>query len=133
MTGKDRTTVDKALEGMPFNPGPRRAKLYDTRTALPRIYYGASSEEGDKNLISEGESRRRLNIKRGDQIDLDMQVTRRERIPLAVCEEIDERTFSNIAGVLKGHEGKTLSPALLTDLYTELRQLGQGVREWKPE
>ena len=128
LTGKTRATVTKHLDGVPFKDGPKKAMLYDSQVALERLYRGESTgDEGDP--ISKLEAERQLTIARKQQIDLEMEVTRKERIPLDVVDEIDELALTNIIGMLKAQEGKTLSPELIGDILTELREIGARVKE----
>ena len=119
ITGKTRQTVGKKLDGLPFTDGAKGAKLYDTKTALERIY-GCSTEDGSE-FITAAEAQRQLTIARRQQIDLEMEVTRKERIPLDVIEAVNDRKFRNVAGLLKAHTGKVLDVELLDDIFAELR------------
>lgn len=112
------------LVDLPFEQ-KGRAKLYDSKLALPRIYLGNGS---DPDAPTEAESRRLLNNRRRAQIDLDMEVKRKERIPLDVLEAINERAFSNVAGMLKAHRDKVLDENAINDLLTELRSVAEAVR-----
>lgn len=126
LTGFDRATVSKRLDGLPFDPGPRRAKLYDSTAALAKIYQRGGDDPG--GFVDQAEAQRLLTLKRGEQIDLEMEVTRKERIPLDVLEAANDRVFSNVAGMLKAHEGKTLSAAAIGDMLGELRSVSEAVR-----
>ncbi len=46
-----------------------------------------------------------------------MEVTRKERIPLDVVEEINDEAFSNVAAMLKSHTGKFLTEELVNDIF----------------
>ncbi len=126
-TGKTRATVTKALDGVPFLDGPKSAKLYPSKVALEKIYLG--KDEAGESFVTNQEATRLLTIARREQINLEMEVTRKERIPLDVLTEINERTFSNVAGLLKSHEGKELDTTLINDLFTEFREIGARIRE----
>ena len=52
-----------------------------------------------------------------------MEVTRGDRWPKDDVEAIHEASLSNIAGLLKSHEGKPLSAELIRDIFTELREV----------
>jgi hypothetical protein len=123
LTGKTRATVAKGLDSLPFAEGPKQAKLYDSKAALAKLYL-APSEDGS-DFITPAEAQRQLTIARKQQIDLEMEVTRKERIPLDVIEAGMDRIFSNAAGLLKAHAGKELSETLLSDIFAELRRLGE--------
>ena len=127
LTGKTRATVTKSLDGVAFKDGPKKAKLYDSRVALPKIYQASEADGGE--YVTAQEAQRLLTIARRQQIDLEMEVTRKERIPLDVIEEVNDRAFSNVAGMLKAHEGKTLTAAAIGDMLTELRSVSEVVRQ----
>jgi hypothetical protein len=75
------------------------------------------------------EAQRLLTVARRKQIDLEMEVTRRERVPLEVLEEINEEAFSNVAGMLKANTGKALTEELVNDLYALFRDIAAKVKE----
>jgi hypothetical protein len=122
LTGKTRATVTKHLDGVSFKDGPKKAMLYDSQVALERLYRGESSGD-DGEPISKLEAERQLTIARKNQIDLEMEVTRGDRWPKDDVESIHEASLSNIAGLLKSHEGKPLSAELIRDIFTELREV----------
>jgi len=122
LTGKTRATVTKHLDGVSFKDGPKKAMLYDSQVALERLYRGESSGD-DGEPISKLEAERQLTIARKNQIDLEMEVTRGDRWPKDDVESIHEASLSNIAGLLKSHEGKSLSAELIRDIFTELREV----------
>ena len=59
-------------------------------------------------------------------------ISRRTRIPIDVIEELDNRAFSNIAGILKSRLGKLFDDATLQDCFAELRGIGERIRELGP-
>lgn len=120
LTEYDRETVRKRLEGLAFQKGPKRSQLYDSAKALRLVFSGGNSELSPQDQLA---------LKRTEQIDLDMEVTRGERIPLADAEECNDRAITNCAGILKSHEGKTLTPALIQDLFAELRTMGEALKK----
>ena len=112
LTGKTRATVTKSMDGLTFQPGPKSGKLYDSKLALAKLY-GVTAQEAS----------RLLTIARRQQIDLEMEVLRGERWPSEDVEAIHETSLSNVAGLLKAHEGKALTPELIRDIFTELREV----------
>jgi hypothetical protein len=127
LTGMDRKTISNRLVGVAFvSTGDYKnaAKLYEPRVALPAIYRTASDEN-----VTAAQAAVNLSVARREEIDLNMEVTRKERIPLGILCEINDETFSNVAGLLKSHAGKTLTEELVNDLFTELRSIGAKVKE----
>ncbi len=122
MTGHTRATIRKKLDGVKHEKGERNARLYDSKLALECIYLGAKSDQGE--VITAAEAARRLTVKKGEQIDLEMEIARKERIPISDIEAVNDRVMQNIAGLLKAHVGKPLDETLIGDLFTELRELG---------
>jgi hypothetical protein len=92
------------------------------------IYVGATEDAAGLTLTS-AEASRQLTIARKEQIDLEMEVTRRQRIPLDVLDTINETAFSNVVGMLKAHEGKMLTAAAIGDMLGELREIGARVKD----
>jgi hypothetical protein len=121
LTGKTRATVTKSMDGLTFQPGPKAGKLYDSKLALAKLY-GVAGEDGTGSVTAQ-EASRLLTIARRQQIDLEMEVLRGERWPSEDVEAIHETSLSNVAGLLKAHEGKTLTPELIRDIFTELREV----------
>jgi hypothetical protein len=121
LTGKTRATVTKSMDGLTFQPGPKSGKLYDSKLALAKLY-GVAGEDGTGSVTAQ-EASRLLTIARRQQIDLEMEVLRGERWPSEDVENIHETSLSNVAGLLKAHEGKTLTPELIRDIFTELREV----------
>lgn len=125
-TGKTRPTVRSRLDGLPFEDGGKNGKLYDSKLALEKIYQ--VSDDPDNATITNAEATRQLTIARKEQIDLEMEVTRKERIPLEIIEAVNDRVFSNVAGMLKAHRGKRLTEDGINDILAELRSVGSAVR-----
>lgn len=53
LTGKDISTINKALDGVRFTPGPRRSHLYESKEALALVYSGPGYQEKDLDLTKE--------------------------------------------------------------------------------
>jgi hypothetical protein len=128
LTGKTRKTIRTKLQGVPYEAGKLSQKRYESKVALEIIYVGAT-EGANGAAITSAEAARQLTIARKEQIDLEMEVSRKDRIPLGTLEEINDRVFSNVAGMIKAHEGKTMTPQAIGDRLTELRSIGHAVRE----
>ena len=117
----DRETVRKKVAPLVATPGPKNAKLYESDKAIPLCLGLGGPQDGE--YVDMAEAQRLLTIKRGAQIDLEMEVTRGDRWPKDDVEAIHEASLSNIAGLLKSHEGKPLSAELIRDIFTELREV----------
>ena len=123
-----RETVVKKLSSLVPTPGKHRAKLYPSDQAI-KLVLGLGEAKDGGEFIDYAEAQRLLTVKRGEQIDLEMEVTRRQRIPLDVLDAINETAFSNVVGMLKAHEGKLLTAAAIGDMLGELREIGARVKE----
>lgn len=121
LTGRARGTVKKRVDGLPFEVGERGQKLYNSRDALERIMEVTDS---DGKTINAAEASRLLTIARKEQINLEMEVTRKERVPIEDVSELLDATFANVGGLLKAHRGKTLTDQVIEDIFTELRDAG---------
>ena len=117
----DRDTVRKKVAPLVATPGPKNAKLYESDKAIPLCLGLGGPQDGE--YVDMAEAQRLLTVKRGAQIDLEMEVTRGDRWPKDDVEAIHEASLSNIAGLLKSHEGKPLSAELIRDIFTELREV----------
>jgi hypothetical protein len=117
----DRETVRKKVAPLVATPGPKNAKLYESDKALPLCLGLGGPQDGE--WVDMAEAQRLLTVKRGAQIDLEMEVTRGDRWPKDDVEAIHEASLSNVAGILKAHEGKPLSAELIRDIFTELREV----------
>lgn len=78
LTGRNRATIRKYSANLHSEPGPGNALLFDSKSLLEAIYYG---HNGSGEFISTPEAVRQLTIAKKQQIELDMQITREERIP----------------------------------------------------
>lgn len=128
LTQRDRKTVRAKLMEVPYEDGPRNAKLYESHIALG-VLYGVGADY-KKGVVTPQEAARRLTLKRTEEIDLNMEVTRRERIPLEDVEEHNEQVLGNIAGIFKANEGKQLSPELIQELFAELRRMDEVLNKF---
>lgn len=129
LTGRTRATIRKRLADTPHEKGPHKARLYESSVALEILFRG--NAEGGETL-SLHEEQRLLTRARREEIELNMQVLRKERIPLDDIAEINDRAFSNIAGILKSRLGKFFDDATLQDCFAELCGIGERLRELGP-
>ncbi len=117
-TGKTRSTVTKALDAIPATDGPKRAKLYDSKIAFEAIYCRRGDQPGS-DFISESESRRLLNLRRHEEIGLDMEIKRKERIPVDVLNQVNDDVFQSAAALLKTNKGRSLSEEIVNDIMAQ--------------
>ena len=121
LTGKDRKTVKRRLEGIAHRAGPHGAREYPSDQALEAIIVGAETVDGEK--ITTAEAVRRLTIAKEAEIDLKMQVIRQERIPrddvLVIIDEIQQST----AAILKSCKGKRLDEPKINEILAQLREM----------
>jgi hypothetical protein len=128
LTDCTRATVSKKLQGVKYEDGPHAAKLYNSASAL-RLVLGVAEATEDGEVITQAEAQRLLTIARKKEIEQNMEVTSRERIPLEDVEEINNGTFENICGILKSNVGKELTDDLLADMLAQLREVGAELLE----
>jgi len=129
LTGKTRNTIRKKLGEMKSKPGPHRARLYPSGPALELIYCGTAGTGDKTGFVPAAEAARLLTVARKDQIELEMEVTRKERILLDDLEETNDRVFSNLAGMLKANRGKELTDDLVKDMLQEARNVGVALTD----
>src|SRR5262249_5094554 len=122
LSGKTRETVAKAARELAVREGPGNAKLYKGQDLLNSIYDSGSYLE----------TARQLNIARKQQIDLDMQITRKERIPIDVIREVDNEVHMAIAGILKAHVDKVLTRDFINEIFEQFRNIPESLG-WKTE
>lgn len=135
-TGKTRENIGKWIDGLDKKKGPGNSWTFDSADALSRIYLRrtdseqASNTEDANAYIDQQEANRLLAVLRGEEIKLGMEVTSKKRIPLELCEEVNDRAFSNVAGMLKSNEGKMLTGESINDMLTELRTVSEAISKW---
>ena|SRR5215471_1513257 len=114
-TGKDRKTIRKRIDTLPHDPKRR----VDSIPALEAIYYGTGPS--GNGFISTPEAVRQLTIAKKDEIDLEMQIKRGDRVPIEECRRADNEIYMAIAGIIKANRGKTLSENLINEIFDMLR------------
>lgn len=124
LTSKTRETVGKALRNIRSEPGPNNAKFYPSDVALERVY--GVFEKGD--AVSLVDAQRQLAVARRQEIEVNIEISRKERIPLEDVNEVNEEALMNVAGVLKAHVGRVLTMESVNDMFTELRGVGDKLK-----
>lgn len=129
LTGKSPTTVTRRAANLPFLGGENgTAKKYEAPALLEALYC-VGTGGGDSSSVSTEQAQKELAIARKQQIDLQNEVLRKERIPLEVVEQINQEAFANMAAMLKAHLGKTLTEELINDINTQHRDIADKVKE----
>jgi hypothetical protein len=127
LTGKDRKTIRKLLTELPAQPGPHRARLYDSARALETIYCA----NGDSAFVTTAEAFRRLTIAKEIQVRVQTEIVRGERIPREDVESVCALVFTSIRGVIKASKLPIESCNEIFDSLraatTELRQIADEV------
>lgn len=112
-TGKDRRTIKKRLDGIAQTDGK-----FDSKAALEAIFLDFG---GDDEKITTPEAVRRLTIRKDAEIALDMEIKRKERIPIDDIKTAQNEAFQAVAGTLKANCGKVLDLALINEISATIR------------
>ena len=114
-TGKDWRTIKKRIDKLAHDNSGK----VDSATALEAIYCGLAKENG--GFISTPEAVRQLTIAKKSEIDLEMEIKRGDRIPIADCLAVDNEVFQAIAGTIKANRNKQLSEEVTNEIFDNLR------------
>jgi hypothetical protein len=60
---------------------------------------------------------------RADKLEIETQSVRKERIPLSIILEEEDKIFKFIAGTLKANCDKTLTRELINEIFAEFRDM----------
>lgn len=129
LTGLDRQTVRKRLAGVPFRrdgDNEKAWKYYDSTVALFKVCLSRKSESSNADRLSPQDA---LAVAKKTEIDLNIEIKRKERIPLEDLEEINDEAYSNAAGLLKASLGKELTEEVISDILSQFRETGNKIRE----
>ena len=119
-TGKDWRTIKKRIDKLNHD---NRGRV-DCASALESIYCGNGSN-GNGEFIGTPEAIRQLTIAKKQEIDLEMEIKRRERIPIEDCTEVDNEILQAVAGLLKANRNKLLSDDVINELFGNMREWAQ--------
>jgi hypothetical protein len=119
LTQKDRKTIRYLLANLKPEPGPRGAKLYPSNLALETIYLGS------EGAITNAEAVRQLNIAKKAEIDLQMSITRGERIPIDDVNEAVGQVFAAIRGIVKA----SLPVDRANEVFDEMRRVCDWIQQ----
>jgi hypothetical protein len=120
-TEKTRATVMKKIGDLPKQDGPKQAKLYNSAQAMEAIYGREVREDGtvDESTMSNAEANRLLTIARRKQIDLEMEVLKKQRPRIEDVIDIFGAALDDVAGIIKGSE---LSEDRKKDIMARLKE-----------
>ncbi len=121
-----REKIGKVAEPLPFNEGPKGAKLYEASRLVPMLYLGATGDSATA-AMTEAESRRQLNLCRKEEIELDMQIKRGERIPSSDAISIMGSVFAYVVAVLKRSVGKQFTEESFNEVMREMKEATEQV------
>jgi hypothetical protein len=108
-TGKDRRTITTRLKDLAHVDGAKGAYLYEASEALELIYTPGGKAD--------------LDAKRCEQIDLDMEIKRKLRIPIGIPRVANDQALQSVAAHLKAAKGKKLTPELINNLLDKFREI----------
>ena len=122
LTGYDPKTVKRRVGDLPFTSGEKGAMMYESVPALARVYAVEQSVDGQ---MSNSQAASLLNQAKIKDLELDGEIKRKERIPRAVVEAVNEEAITAVVGMLK----KYLPNEVLTEVLSELRAVGSKLKE----
>ncbi len=76
---------------------------------------------------SESQTRQGLNKRRDENLRIQNETLRRERVPVVDLIRVNEMVHGDIAARLKARVGQTLDQHTLNDILAELREAGENV------
>lgn len=115
LTGHTRATVTKYLSGFKSQPGEKGAESYESTEVL--LLRAPTS--GGK--ISNADAIRDYNVIRTEQVELDIEIKKKERIPLEDVKTAHNEAFNAVAGTLKANSGKVLDIDLINEISSQIR------------
>jgi hypothetical protein len=122
LTGRDRRTIAKNLEGIHYTPGERGAFLYESTDALPLVYAVDNLEAA---RARQAMSQASLNTVREEDM-------RKQRIPLSIVRDTVDEVFQAIGSTLKAAKNKKLTTDRINELFDKWRDLPARL-QWQNE
>jgi hypothetical protein len=117
LLGMQRETIRKRLAGLTPVDGPQQAKLYDSKQAIHAIL--GLTKDGD-TAIDYNEAQKQLAVARKQQIDLEMEVTRKERPRREEVLNAFAQLCGKMAEIVRSAPG--IADDARADLLTSLRE-----------
>jgi hypothetical protein len=122
LTGRDRRTIAKNLDGIHYTPGERGAFLYESTEALPLVYAVDNLEAA---RARQAMSQASLNAVREEEM-------RKQRIPLSIVRDTVDEVFQAIGSTLKAAKNKKLTTERINELFDKWRDLPAKL-QWQNE
>jgi len=119
-TEKHRGTIKKRVAGLE----PDKHGRYNSAAALEAIYCG-EAPGGNGEFISTPEAVRQLTIAKKEQIELQNQIARGERIPIDDVNEAVGQVFTAIRGIVKAN----LSVDRANEVFDEMRRVADWLQQ----
>jgi hypothetical protein len=100
LTGQNRATIRKHTQNPKSYPGKRGAVLFDSVELLQRLYVGSDGAP------TNAEAQRQLAVAKTRQIQIDIEIKRKTRIPIDDVLDTNKMLFGFVAATLKAnHQG----------------------------
>lgn len=140
LTGKDRRTVTKALEGLEPIEKKSNKITYDIKEALQLIFTnGFLLDENDNDIIDPQLEKAKLDRARRQDIELNLEVKKKNLIPSDVIETALSGLFSSIKSKIlniptkaaQRYEPKMSQKKLEKLLKDQVKEVLQGLSEDK--
>jgi hypothetical protein len=123
LTGQNRATIRKHTQNLKSFPGKRGAVLFDSVELLQRLYVGSDGAP------TNAEAQRQLAVAKTRQIQVDVEIKRKTRIPIDDVLVAHRVLFRNTVGQLKAHRNKTLTEDFINEILADWRAVAADLRE----
>src|SRR4029453_4841959 len=123
LTGQNRATIKKHAHDLKSYPGKKGAVLYESRELLQRLYVGSDGAP------TASEALRQLTIAKTRQIQIDIEIKRKTRIPIDDVLVAHRDLFRATVGHLKAHRNKTLTEDFINEILAEWRAVAADLRK----
>ncbi len=121
-TGMHGATIRKRLSELT----PDKAK-YNSAKALEAIYLGQVISV-DGAFIPRPEAERLLTIAKRQQIDLDMEIKNRTRIPLETVEAVNQEVCDAAFALIKSCRDKKMTEAKINEVAEQFRSIPRNLK-----
>lgn len=122
LSGKTRETVSRTARELQSVNGAGNAKFYDSRKLLQALYLGVTGP-------TYSEAQRLLALARRKQIEIDIMIKRKTRIPLDDVESACSLCFRSIAAIIKANCGKFLTVEVINDIFSTMRNTAEKLKK----